>query len=152
MPSPADSDKRLAAARNLAEGRTTLKEFRGYSDDALRAVAKQGIVLFQQGKTADARTLFQGLMAVNPRDAYFARLLGVAECAAGNLEGALAAFDLSLKLEGEEPGGYVGRAEVLLVMGQRARAVEDLKRAASLPGDSRLRSKAQAMLKGLRRR
>ncbi len=152
MPSRVDSDKHLTAARNLAEGRTTLQEFRGYSDEALRTVAKQGIVLFQQGKTADARTLFQGLMAVNPRDAYFARLLAVAECAAGNLEGSLAAFDLSIKLDDEEPGGYIGRAEVFLVMGQRARAIEDLKRAAALPGDLRLKSKAQAMLKGLRRR
>ena len=151
MPAPSDAEKRLAAAKELAEGKITLKELRGYTDDGLRAVARQAIVLFQHGRIEDARALFQGLLAVDPRDAYFARLLGVAECAAGNLEGALAAFDVGIKLDPEESAGYLGRAEVLIAMGQRPKAAEDLKRAIAKRSDARLTSRAKAILSGLRR-
>jgi predicted Zn-dependent protease len=151
MPSRDSARDRLAAAKRFAEGSATLQQLRGYSDEALHAVARQAVVLFLQGKLADARSIMQGLAAVNPEDAYFARILGVAECAAGELEEALAAFDAAVRLDPQEPAGYVGRAEVLLAMGRRARAVEDLKRALAGGSDSRMAAKARAMLEVLRR-
>lgn len=139
----------VSTAKDLAEGRLTLQELRGYSDESLNAVARQAIILFQQGKTQDARTLFQGLAAVSPNNAYFARLLGVAECAAGQWEAALAAFDVAIQLAPEDASGYVGRAEALVAAGQRVRAREDLERAVHLRGDARMSAKARAMLAAL---
>lgn len=151
MPRHDSAHDRLAAAKSLAEGSATLQQLRGYSDEALHAVARQAVMLFLQGKLADARSIMQGLAAVNPGEAYFARILGVAECAAGELEEALACFDAAIRLDAQEPAGYVGRAEVLLAMGQRARAAEDLKRALAAGSDSRMAAKARAMLQVLRR-
>jgi type III secretion system low calcium response chaperone LcrH/SycD len=150
MPAAApDVDKLVAAMQRWADGKATLKEVHGYSDEELYAVARTAYAFFHQGKIAEARTLFQGLFAVNPRDPYFARALGVVEYAAGNAEGALSAYDVATKLDSNDPASYVGRAEVLLAMGQRARAAEDLKRAAGLPGDPRLIAKARALLDAL---
>ena len=98
------------------------------------------------------RTLFQGLFAVNPRDAYFARALAVVEYAAGNPEGSLSAWEVAVKLDPADPAGYLGRAEVLLSTGQRQRAAEDLKKASRLDGDARLKAKAESMLGALRSR
>lgn len=150
MPSQNVAPLPMTDAMELAEGKRSLKEVRGYSDEGLHAVARQAIILFQQGKQEDARKLFQGLSAVNPSSAYFARLLGVAECAARKYEAALAAFDVAVRLEPEEPAGYVGRAEVLVMTGHRARAIEDLKRAVSLDREPRMTAKARAMLWALR--
>lgn len=133
----------------LAEGQTTLQQFRGYSDESLMAVARQAITLFMQGKVAPARLILRGLCAVNPKDAYFARLLGVAECASGDLDWALASFDEAIRLAPEDPSGYVGRAEVFVAMRRRAQARDDLTRAVALSGDPRMTAKAHAMLVAL---
>ncbi len=136
-----------------ADGKATLKDVRGYSDAELYAVAQAAHTYFYQGRIEEARTLFHGLFAVDPTNAYFARGMGVVEMAAGNREGALAAFDVAAKLDPRDAGILVGRAEVKLTLGQKGGAVEDLRRATQLaaPTDPAVR-KAQAMLQLLTRR
>ena len=152
MPAAPDVDKLVAAVQRWADGKATLKEVHGYSDEELYAVARTAYAFFHQGKVAEARTLFQGLFAVNPRDPYFARALGVVEYAAGNSEGALQAYEVATKLAPNDPAAYVGRAEVLLALGQRTKAAEDLKRASTLQGDLKLVNKARALLEALQKR
>lgn len=136
-----------------ADGKATLKDVRGYSDAELHAVAQAAHTYFYQGRLDEARTLFHGLFAVDPTNAYFARGLGVVELAVGNAEGALAAFDVAAKLSPRDAGIYVGRAEVRLTLGQRQQAIEDLRRAAQLgPEEEPAVRKAQAMLQLLSRR
>ena len=136
-----------------ADGKTTLKEVRGYSDEELYSVARTAYVFYYQGRIAEARTLFQGLYAINPLDSYFAKALGVVELAAGNSQGALQAYDVAVKLSPEDPGGYVGRAEVKLTLGQKAQAIEDLRSAAEVvTEEDPLYPKVSAMLAALTRR
>ena len=129
MPAPLNSaelEKLTAAVQKWAEGKATLKEVRGYTDEELYAVARTAHAFFHQGKVAEARTIFQGLFAVSPRDAYFARALAVVEYASGNPEGSLAAYEVAVKLDPSDAAAYLGRAEVLLATGQKGRAAEDL--------------------------
>ena len=73
MPAPLNSaelEKLTAAVQKWAEGKATLKEVRGYTDEELYAVARTAHAFFHQGKVAEARTIFQGLFAVSPRDAW----------------------------------------------------------------------------------
>lgn len=136
-----------------AEGKATLKDVRGYSDEELYSIARMGYFFYYQGKVEEARTIFQGLYAVNPLDAYFAKALGVVEMAAGNPAGALAAYDVCLKLSPQDSAAYVGRAEVKVAQGQRSGAVEDLRRAAQYvdPQDP-LKEKIGALLQRLSRK
>ena len=151
MVATANTDAKLAqAVARWAEGKATLKEVRGYTDAELYAVAKAAHIYFTQGHITEARTLFQGLFAISPRDAYFARALGVIEYAAGNTDGALGAFDVAIKLDAENPAGYLGRAEVRIAAGQKREATEDLKKAIGLSKDADpLKKKAEAMLQTL---
>ncbi|WP_426750668.1 SycD/LcrH family type III secretion system chaperone [Myxococcus sp. Y35] len=150
---PKDEAKLDALLQRWADGKATLREVRGYSDDELYAIAKTAYFFFYQGRVNEARTLFQGLYAVNPTDAYFAKALGVVEMAAGNGQGALAAFDVAAKLSPQDPSVYVGRAEVKLALGQKPQALEDLRRAAAMqPGDDPVVRKAVAMISALSRR
>lgn len=133
-----------------ADGKSTLKDVRGYSDDELHAIARTGYFFFNQGRIAEARTLFQGLYAINPADPYFAKALGVVEMAAGNPQGAAAAYDVAVKISPNDPAGYVGRAEVKLSQGQRSAAIEDLRRASQLAdADHELKPKISSLLASL---
>jgi type III secretion system low calcium response chaperone LcrH/SycD len=133
-----------------ADGKATLKDVRGYSDEELYAVAKTAYYFFYQGRLNEARTLFQGLYAVNPLDAYFAKALGVVELAAGNVQGALSAYDVAIKLAPSDPSVYVGRAEVKLYQGNKGQAADDLRKAISVSKDeSPIRKKAWAMLQSI---
>ena len=147
---PQDEARLTALVQRWAEGKATLREVRGYSDEELYAIAKTAYFFFYQGRIAEARTLFQGLYAINPADPYFAKALGVVEMAAGNPQGALAAYDVALKLDARDAQAHVGRAEVRLAMGQKAQAVEDLRRATALatPEDP-VGRKANAMIDAL---
>ena len=148
-----DEAKLAAQLQRWAEGKATLRDVRGYTDEELYAIAKTAYIFFYQGRIAEARTLFQGLYAVNPADGYFAKALGVVEMAAGNAQGALAAYDVALKLDNRDAQAYVGRAEVRLSLGHKPQALEDLRRVASLlPEKEPLAQKAAAMLNGLLQR
>lgn len=143
----------IARLQKWADGKATLKDVRGYSDEELYSIARTAYFFFYQGRIAEARTLFQGLYAVNPLDAYFAKALGVVEMAAGNAQGALAAYDVALKISPQDAGAYVGRAEVKLAMGQKLQAVDDLRRGAQFSGaDLALKTKVSAMLANLSRK
>ncbi len=136
-----------------ADGKATLKEVRGYTDEELYAIARTAYFFYYQGRVQEARTLFQGLYAVSPTDPYFAKALGVVELAAGNAQGALAAYDVAVRLSPEDTGAYVGRAEVRLTLGQKSQAVEDLRRALQVASaDDPLKAKVSAMLAAISRR
>lgn len=136
-----------------ADGKATLKDVRGYSDEELYAIARTAYFFYYQGRLAEARTLFQGLYAVNPLDAYFAKALGVVELAAGNGQGSLAAWEVACKISPDDPAAYVGRAETRLTLGQRGQAMDDLRRAANLAKeDDPIKGKVSAMLAGLSRK
>ncbi len=144
----ADTDAALASRlQKWADGKATLKDVRGYSNEELYSIARMGYFFFYQGKLEEARTIFQGLYAVNPLDSYFAKALGVVEMAAGNPAGAMAAYDVCLKLSPQDSAAYVGRAEVKVSQGQRSGAVDDLRRAAQFvqPEDP-LKEKIGALL------
>jgi type III secretion system low calcium response chaperone LcrH/SycD len=150
---PQDEAKLAAALQRWADGKATLREVRGYTDDELYSIARTAYLYFYQGRINEARTLFQGLYAVCPTDAYFAKALGVVELAAGNGQGALAAYDVALKLAPNDAQAYVGRAEVKLSLGQKTQAMEDLRRAAQVvPEEDPMGRKANAMLAALNRR
>ena len=150
---PQDEAKLTQTLQRWADGKATLREVRGYTDDELYSIARTAYLFYYQGRLNEARTLFQGLYAVSPTDSYFAKALGVVEMAAGNPQGALAAYDVALKLDARDAQAYVGRAEVRLSLGQKAQALEDLRRISSLvEADEPLAHKAEAMMTALTQR
>ncbi|MBL8916479.1 MAG: tetratricopeptide repeat protein [Archangium sp.] len=150
------ADDAAALAQRLqkwADGKSTLKEVRGYTDEELYSIARTGYYFFYQGKVNEARTVFQGLYAINPMDAYFAKALGVVEMAAGNPAGAVAAYDVAIKIAPQDAAAYLGRAEVKLLQGQKNQALDDLRRAQQYAqAESPENQKVLAMLQALSRK
>ncbi len=136
-----------------ADGKATLKEVRGYTDEELYSIARTGYYFYYQGKLNEARTVFQGLYAINPMDAYFAKALGVVEMASGNPTGAVAAYDVALKIAPQDAGAYLGRAEVKLLQGNKAQALDDLRRAQQFSApESAENQKVTALIQALSKR
>ena len=142
------ADPLLEQVEAWAEGKSTLRELRGYTRDELNAIARSAHVFFSQGRIEQARVLFQGLRAVDPLDPYFARGVAVVEFAAGEGEAAMAMWDAAIALAPDEPSAWVGRAEVKLASAQSAGAIADLSRAEAIaPAAHPLRPKIDALLR-----
>lgn len=112
-----------------ARGESTLMELKHYAPDELYAIAQHGYTLFLNGKTRDAQLIFEGLVALDPRSAYYYRALGVIYHRQGDAERAIRLFSNALTVEPDSAAAYVNRAEVYIARGQNPEALADLDRA-----------------------
>lgn len=154
-----DPDMELQAApgsavRKWAKGERTLQEIKGYSADELYAISTHGYTLFLNGKIKDAQVIFEGLVAVDPRNDYYYRALGVVYHRQGDAERALRQFNHAITVSPKAPAAYVNRAEVHISRRDTERAVADLEKAIRVGRDplSPIVRKAVALRTLLRRR
>jgi tetratricopeptide (TPR) repeat protein len=148
MPEPVDPEQLPALLPKWASGQVTLKDLKGYTDDELYAIAHTGYFFLMQGKNNDAKVLFEGLVAVDPRNDYYYRALGVIFHKLGDAERALKQFSYAIRVNPKSPAAYVNRAEVELTLGQFNEAAADLKKAieSASARDEQLVRKARALL------
>ena len=132
-----------------SQGRVSLKQIVGLSEEELYAVARQGYFMFLQGKTEPARVIFEGLVAIDPRNAYYYRALGAIYWRLKEAPKALKQFTYAIRVAPREVSSYVNRAEILVAQRQFPSARADLNQAVKLagPADRALATKARAMLR-----
>ena len=154
-----DPDEALRAApgtavQKWAKGRATLQELKGYSADELYAIAQHGYTLFLNGRTRHAQVIFEGLVAVDPRNDYYYRALGVVYHRLGDAERAIRQFTHAVTVAPRSPAAYVNRAEVHIARRDTEKALADLDRAIHAGGDLShpVAQKALALRSLLRRR
>lgn len=110
-------------------GHITLGELEGIPKEAQHEMAQTGFRFFTEGKLAQAKKVFTGLLALDPYDAYFLTALGAVAQQEGNLEEAEARFSRALEINPFSPSALVGRGEVRLIQGKLLEAAEDLAKA-----------------------
>lgn len=142
------------AVQSWARGEATLQQLKGYSEDELYFIAQQGYTLFLNGKVKDAQVIFEGLVAVDPRNDYYYRALGVVYHRLGDAERALRQFNHAITVAPKSPAAYVNRAEVHISRRDFAQALEDLAAAVRVSPDlsAPIARKALALQSLLRRR
>lgn len=102
-----------AAVQKWASGQATLRELKGYSPEELHCIGQLGYTLFLNGKIRDARIVFEGLVAVDPRNEYYYRALGVVYHREGDAARALRQFGHAITVSGQRSvAAFVNRAEV----------------------------------------
>lgn len=148
MPEAFDPEKLPELLPKWASGQVTLKELKGYTDDELYAIAHTGYFFLMQGKNAEAKTLFEGLVAIDPRNDYYYRALGVIFHKLGDAERAIKQFGYAIRVNPKAANAYVNRAEVYISQSRYAEAASDLRRALETvgPRDVALARKARALL------
>lgn len=139
--------------QSWVSGKTTLKDIKGYTEDELYAIAQQGYFFLLQGKNEEAKTIFEGLSAIDPRNDYYYRALGVIYHKLGDAERAIKLFTSATRIAPSKLAGFINRAEVLVATGRKREALADLDHAVTIARDpdSPLARKAKALGDWLRR-
>ena len=130
-----------------ASGEMTLKEIKGYSDEELFAIARIAYFFMMQGKNDEARVLFEGLIAIDPRNDYYYRALGVIFQKLGDSERAIRQFSYAIQINPAFAHSYVNRAEVYIASERYKEAKTDLQKALDVMNiqDQALSRKAWAL-------
>ena len=115
--------------KQWVSGQITLKDIKGYSDEELEAISRVGYFFLMQGKTEEARVIFEGLIALDPRNDYYYRALGTIFQRRGDNERAIKQFGYAIRINPESPYAYVNRAEIYMLLDQIAEAEDDLRQA-----------------------
>ena len=131
-----------------SQGKTSLKSIMGLSEEEMHAVASQAYFLFLQGKVEAARVIFEGLVAIDPRNAYYYRALGTIYWRLKDPIKALKQLTYAIRVSPTDVSAYINRAEIYIATQQFPQARLDL--AAALqhakPTDVPLVKKAHAMV------
>lgn len=115
-----------AQVKRWARGDVTLQELKGYTTEELYFIAQHGYTLFLNGKIQDAQTVFEGLVAIDPRNDYYYRALGVVYHRRGDAERAIRQFTNAIKVAPRSVSAYVNRAEVHISRRDFDNALDDL--------------------------
>ena len=142
-----------AAVRRWAQGEATLQQIKGYAPEELYAISQHGYTLFLNGKVKDAQVIFEGLVAIDPRNDYYYRALGVVYHRQGDAERAIRQFTHAITVAPKSPAGYVNRAEVHIARRDVDQATADLDTAVRVSRDlaDPVARKAMALRRLLRR-
>ena len=130
----------------------TLKVLKGYTTEELNTIAQIAYFMMMQGHMEDAKTLFEGLLAIDPSQEYYYRALGVLAQKEDDSALAIRHFGYAIQLAPEQPYAYVNRAEIYIFLNQRQEAESDLQEAlARMPRKEQMLSqKAWALYRSLK--
>ena len=112
----------------FARGEVTWAEVEGITAEQARNIAEAGCDLAAAGRLEEARVLFEGLTAINPRDAGAHAALGTVYQKLDRLQDALDAYDAALSVDAAHPVALAHRGELRLRRGD-AGGLEDVARA-----------------------
>ncbi|MFO0593845.1 MAG: tetratricopeptide repeat protein [Myxococcaceae bacterium] len=113
-------------------GEMTLRDYHGISGPEMLQMALIGFRMYEQGKYSEAKTIFSGLIQLEPTEAYYYTALGAVFLAEEELEQAGTYFNIAIKLNPKEVAPYVNRGEVNLRSGKILEAAQDFAKAVEL--------------------
>ncbi|HYN86270.1 MAG TPA: tetratricopeptide repeat protein [Pyrinomonadaceae bacterium] len=148
-----------ADASSTESGRAAAaRERLGISAEEFRAMGRMGAMYYQQGLLDKARTIFEGLVEIDPDSAAAHSALGALHTRTEQFDAALRHLNRAVELAPEQIAPYVNRAEIFIKQGQAEEAVENLKRAIALdpqekdPAANRARAMALGIAEALKAR
>ena len=128
----------------------------GISDEEFQAMGEIGGMYYRQGNLEKARTIFEGLVELDPESAAAHAALGALLTRTEDYEDALRHLDRAVELAPGMIAPYVNRAEIYIKRQRPEEAVANLKRAVELdpeesdPAANRARAMALGIAEALR--
>ncbi len=132
---------------NKSNGQMTLAQLAGITVEKAHAIARIGCDLAEAGRLEEARVVFQGMVAMNPKDSAAAGALGAVLQRLGRIDEAKGEYTRALAIDPKNVVALCGRGELRVKAGDKA-GLDDLKRAVQVdPGaQSQAGRKAHAMV------
>lgn len=115
--------------RAFMAGRITLGDLEGIDKDAQYRMAQVAYKHFTEGKLEQAKKAFQGLLALDPFDAYFLTVLGAIAQEEENHEEAESAYTRALDINPFSAVAWAQRGETRIQLGKLSEAADDIARA-----------------------
>lgn len=137
--------------QKVVEGQAGLNEFFGLPKEQIDAIAALGFRLYEQGKTRDAESLFQGLIALDDKSHYGYAGLGAIALRDEKLDEAVGYLRRAAELNPKDPTVYANLGEALLRQAKFDDAAAAFDKALKLdpqerdPGANRARAILQGM-------
>jgi Flp pilus assembly protein TadD len=143
----ADAMKKIKA---ITSGEITWAEIGGITFERAQQIAQVGCDFASAGQFDEARQIFEGLVAVNPKDAAAHAALGTVYQQLGRTSEALAEYDAAIAIDGKNPVARANRGEIRIKRGD-LKGLEDLTQAvtADPAGELPASRRAQALLKAV---
>jgi Flp pilus assembly protein TadD len=111
---------------SFIKGEVTLAELEGIDGESQQKVAQLGYRLLTAGRLADARALFEGLVALNPKEPYFLLAAGAVAQKEERWDDAERWYSLALDRAPEGAVALANRGEVRVMKGDIDGAAPDL--------------------------
>jgi tetratricopeptide (TPR) repeat protein len=110
-------------------GQITLGDLEGIPKEDQYAMAEAGFEYMNEGKLEMAKQIFEGLMALDPFDAYFHTALGSVAQQMGDLDLADTRYTRAIELNPFNATALANRGEIRLLKGMMVEATEDIAKA-----------------------
>jgi tetratricopeptide (TPR) repeat protein len=138
--------------QKVLRGEASLNEYVGLEPSELTAAATLAANLYEQGRTADGRALFEGLIALDRRFYLGYAGLGAIELMEGHLELAIGHLTRAAELNPGDASVQCNLGQVLLKCSKLAAARSCFERAIALDprGEDTGANRAKAIMQGLR--
>jgi tetratricopeptide (TPR) repeat protein len=134
----------------FARGEATWAEVEGMTFEEAKAIAQVGCELAAAGRHEEARILFEGLVAGNPKDAASRAALGTVYQKLGRLQDAITEYSAALERDPRNPVALVNRGELYLRQGQRQGFTDVANAAEADPhGETAAGRRARALVKAI---
>lgn len=118
--------------REWLKGNATLGAATKWTADEIRLVSELGYGLAEQGRVAEAITLFEGLAALAPATVYFQAALGALWLRENEPRKALVYLNQVLESEPRDVVALVNRGEAYLRIGEKSAATKDFEKAVAV--------------------
>jgi Flp pilus assembly protein TadD len=134
----------------FARGEMTWAEVEGMTFEEAKAIASVGCDLAAAGRLDDARIIFEGLVAGNPKDSAARAALGTVYQKLGRTADAITEYSAALEHDAKNPVALANRGELRLKAGDRA-GFQDLAKAVEADpyGETAAGRRAKALVKAI---
>ena len=105
--------------KSFARGEMTWAEVEGMTWEEAKAIAQVGCDLATAGRLEEARIIFEGLVAGNPKDSASRAALGTVYQKLGRLDEAISEYSAALDHDPKNPVALANRGELRLKAGDR---------------------------------
>jgi Flp pilus assembly protein TadD len=127
----------VSSVQEMLQGHETFKDALGLDNDNILALAVYARELVDNGRLDDAQTLLEGLVVLDPQNAYLHTCLGALYMQKGYAEHAKAEFLYALSLDDADTAANTYLGELHVEGGNLEAAVKYLTRAVELDPESR---------------
>lgn len=128
-PTPARRKRLTELLYAFVNDKISLAEMRGIGRDQLFQLAEAGHVKYKHGRLDEANKIFQALILLDHRNAYFHSMMGAVHQKMNRPIEAIMEYSQALKLNPKDTASFVNRGEIYLRHKNYRKAAEDFRAA-----------------------